>query len=161
MQQEGQSKIINLLSGYFGRYELRKQKAVWLSFGVDYEAEKAKQEAIWQQFQAKTAQKKVGGYLFGSKYVQRILEALESLDPQEKRLEALRLLEKLAKYAYNKAMQQDLDDKWRLRWANIAIYALQTINGLLARYEDREVLRRFRKLKEAVDELRRETAGKT
>jgi len=55
--QEGQSKIINLLSGYFGRYELRKQKAVWLSFGVDYEAERAKQEAIWQAFHEKQRKK--------------------------------------------------------------------------------------------------------
>lgn len=161
MQQEGQSKIISLLSGYFGRYELRKQKAVWLSFGIDYEAEKAKQEAIWQQFQAKTAQKNRGGYLFESKYVQRILEALESIDPQEKRLEALQLLERIVKYAYKKAMQQEAEEKWRLRWAKVAIYALQTINGILARYEDRSILRKVRKLKEAVDELRGETAGKT
>ena len=44
---------MSLLKRYFRRFELRKQRAVWLAFGVDYEAEKAKQEAIWKEFQKK------------------------------------------------------------------------------------------------------------
>ena len=45
------NSIVDLLKRYFRRYELRKQRAVWLAFGVDYEKEK--QEAIWKQFQEK------------------------------------------------------------------------------------------------------------
>ena len=47
------NSIIGLLKHYFRRFELRKQRYVWLAFGVDYEKEKEKQEAIWRQFHEK------------------------------------------------------------------------------------------------------------
>jgi len=62
MQQENNrckiGKSLDLLSNYLVQQELVKQKAIWLAFGMDYEAEKAKQEVIWKQFQARKKKRK-------------------------------------------------------------------------------------------------------
>jgi hypothetical protein len=151
--------VIDLFRRFRKRDELVKQKAIWLTFGLDYEAEKEKLEEIWRHF-GREERKKTGGYILGSKYVQSVFAKLEEIDPQKKRGEFLKLLEKLAKYAYKRAMAENVDEKLRLKWANIAIYAYQTMNGILARYESKEILLRMRRLKQAIDELRAERTGK-
>ena len=62
MQQENNhrkiGKSLDLISNYLIQQELLKQKAIWSAFGMDYEAEKAKQEVIWKQFQARKKKRK-------------------------------------------------------------------------------------------------------
>jgi len=60
--------VIDLFRRFRKRDELVKQKAIWLTFGLDYEAEKEKLEEIWRHF-GREERKKTGGYILGSKYV--------------------------------------------------------------------------------------------
>jgi len=57
---EEYSFTINLFGKVFyetNLSELKKQRVIWKVFGVDYEAEKAKQQEIWDTFKAKGLEK--------------------------------------------------------------------------------------------------------
>jgi len=164
MEQQ-KSVIINLLSGYFGSYELKKQKAVWRCFGVDYEAEKAKQEAIWQQFQEKRRKKGRGEggrnkRATQHRRIKRFLKALAGIDTQAKREEAVRKLEELAEMAHKYATDGKLTPSQRLKWARIEAYIYQTINSILREYDQAEIKRRIEELKRMIEDELRKRAGK-
>ena len=164
--QEEESTIINLLSGYFGRYELQKQKAVWHCFGMDYEAEKAKQEAIWQQFQEKRQKKGRGEggrdrQALQHRRLRRILRALTTINTQAKREEATCKLEELATMAHKYATDEKLTAPQRLKWARIEAYIYQTINSILREYDHAQIKKRIEELKQMIEDELRKRAGKT
>lgn len=165
--------IIHLLSRFFGRHELRKQRAVWMAFGVNYEAEKAKQEAIWRQFQRRRGEKGRGEGDKGLGKVrlktqihrQRLegfIEALTGIvgiDTQAKREEAIRRLEELAQMAHKYAVDESLSPSQRLRWARIEAYIYQVINTVLKEYDSAEIKRRIEELRSLIENELGKRAG--
>lgn len=173
MVEHDKPGIIRLLSRFFGRHELRKQRAVWMAFGVNYEAEKAKQEAIWRQFQRRRGEKGRGE---GDKGVGRVrlrakihrrrlegfLEALTGIvgiDTQAKREEAIRRLEELAQMAHKYAVDESLSPSQRLRWARIEAYIYQVVNTVLREYDSAEIKRRIEELRSLIENELGKRAG--
>ena len=153
----GDNSIIGLLKRYFRRFELRKQKAVWLAFGVDYEAEKEKQEAIWQQFQEKQRRRKRGGRggrgpILIIPDIPLFLNILEEIDTQVKRKEAVEKLESLAEAAHC-YMEKAEDTKEKLKWARVEAYIYQTINGILKAYDDAQIKQDIARIKKTIREI--------
>ena len=153
----GDNSIISLLKRYFRRFELPKQRAVWLAFGVDYEKEKEKQEAIWKQFQEKRKRKKLGGR--GGRGpipiipdIPLFLNILDEIDTQAKRREAVERLERLAEMAHG-YMEEAEGTKEKLKWARVEVYIYQTINGIMKAYDDAQIKQDIARIKKTIREI--------
>ena len=156
---------VSLLRRYFGEYELPKQKLIWRAFGVDYEAEKAKQTAIWKEFQAR--QKNIGGRggsdhrsdeTIGQKVErllwlkQTFLKILGELNTQMKREKALERLEELAEIAHSYVGSVD-DMRLKVKWARVEAYIYQTINSVLKAYDEAQIKDEIAQIKKVIAEL--------
>ena len=118
--------VLDLLAKARRRRELETQRAVWKTFGVDYEVEKAKQREIWSELQRK---REKGKSLLQRRYLLKFLRALKKVDMQEKREEIIKDLEELAELADKYAVDEDvkLEPFERLRWARIEAYIYRII----------------------------------
>jgi hypothetical protein len=118
--------VLDLLAKARRRRELETQRAVWKTFGVDYEVEKAKQQAIWNELQRK---RRKGKNPLQRRYLLNFLRALEKVDFQEKRVQILADFEELAELADKYALDENvkLGPFERLKWARIEAYTYRII----------------------------------
>jgi len=147
------SSAVDLLAKSLRRRELETQKAVWKTFGVNYEAEKAKQQAIWNELQRK---REKGKSHLQRRYLLKFLRALKKVDTQRKREKAIKDLEKLAKFAHKRALDKDanLEPYERLKWARVEAYIYQVINTIMRSYDSVEIKAKLDELKKMIkDEL--------
>ena len=142
-----ESVTLSLLARELRRRELTKHKAVLKTFGMDYEEEKAKQEAIWKELQ----RKKVGGRGVHNGFVLKFLGAVKRLDTQAARETAIASLQKLAEIAHDYAVNDKLEAKNRLKWARIEAYVYQVINTLMRAYDQVDIKRRLDELKRMIE----------
>ena len=139
------SVVISLLARGLKRRELTKHKAVLKTFGMDYEEEKAKQEAIWEEWQRK---KNRGGRGPKNGFILKFLADVKRLDTQLAREKAIENLEMLAKKAHTKAIG---DAKGCVKWARIEAYVYQVINTLMRTYDQADIKRRLDELKRMIE----------
>jgi len=145
--------VIDLFRRFRKRDELVKQKAIWLTFGLDYEAEKEKQEEIWRHFsglEGSPQGRGEGGVQF-MRHLTRILNVLAPIDSQAKREEAVKKLEELARMAHKYAKRKRLDASVRLKWARIEAYIYQVINSILKEYDAVLIAKKLEELKRIVE----------
>jgi len=156
------SSVINLLAKALRHRELETQKAVWKTFGVDYEAEKAKQEEIWRTLKEKQRKKSENRMLKtrggGGRRQHRDLEKFRKfcqkilgLETQKMREEIVKQLEELAKEAHQSAMDRRLKASTRVKWARVEAYIYQVISGITKQYDVVEINKRIKELKELVE----------
>ena len=140
------SVVISLLAQGLRRRELMKHKAVLKTFGMDYQEEKAKQEAIWKEWQ----RKKIGGGRGPQNgFVLKFLADVKALDTQLAREKAIENLETLAKKAHTKATGEGTG---AIKWARIEAYVYQVINTLMRTYDQADIKRQFDDLKRMIED---------
>ena len=148
------SSAVDLLAKALRRRELETQRAVWKTFGVDYEAEKAKQQEIWNQLQRK---REKGKSHLQRRYLRKFLRALEKVDTQKKRELMIKDLEELGeladKYAVGEVVK--LEPFERLEWAQIEAYIYRVIAlMMMPPFDSVETNQKLDKLKKIInDEL--------
>jgi hypothetical protein len=118
--------VLDLLANAPQRRELETQRAVWKTFGVDYEVEKAKQQAIWNELQRK---RKKGKSHLQRRYLAKFLRALKKVDTQEKPAEIINDLEELAELAHRYGGDEKLPLLEMLKWARVETYIYRAIFG--------------------------------
>jgi hypothetical protein len=148
------SSAVDLLAKALRHRELETQRAVWKTFGVDYEREKAKQQAIWSELQRK---REKGKSHLQRRYLLKFLRALKKVDTQLKRELMIKDLEELAESADKYAVDEDakLDPFERLRWARIEAYVYRIIAVMIVPpYDSLEAKQNMNELEKMVkDEL--------
>lgn len=142
------SAALDLIKRHVSR-NLKKHKAICKVFGVDYEVEKAKQEAIWKAFQDKNVGVKE------HKQQRRIISfwrALAKIDTCKKREKAIRRLEKIAKLAHRYATNKNIKMApfERIKWARCEAYIYQVINSVMKSYDAVEIKQKLDELKKMI-----------
>jgi len=120
------SSAVDLLAKALRRRELETQRAVWKTFGVDYEREKAKQQAIWNHLQRK---RRKGKSHLQRRYLLKFLKALKKVDARQKREQALSDLERFAELAHKYSEDESLGLLEMLKWARVEAYIYRAIFG--------------------------------
>jgi hypothetical protein len=116
--------VLDLLSKTRRRRELETQQAVWKTFGVDYEAEKAKQHEIWNALQRK---RQKGKTTLQRRYIRKFLRDLKKIDVKKKPQETVADLEKLAELTHKYSEDENLGLLEMLKWAHIETHIYRLI----------------------------------
>ena len=152
MKPEG--KALDLLRKRTQRSGRLVLQGVWKVFGVDYEAEKKKQKALYAVLQEKTGKR--GAFL--KRRRRRFFRVFDDIDTQGKREKNITQLEELAELAHKFAMSESEDHKvdvsLRLKWTKVETYIYQTINTIMISYDKVDIRKRLDELKRMIkDEL--------
>jgi hypothetical protein len=118
--------VLDLLAKARRRRELETQRAVWKTFGVDYEREKAKQQATFNQLQRK---RQKGKSNLQRRYLLKFLRALKKIDARQKREQALSDLERFAELAHKYSQDEKLGLLEMLKWSRVETYIYRAIFG--------------------------------
>ena len=121
---ESKATAVDLLAKSLRRRELETQRAVWKTFGVDYEREKAKQQAIWDELQRK---REKGKSHLQRRYLVKFLRALKKVDVGKKRGETVADLEELAELAHRYGEDEKLGLLEMLKWARVETHIYRVI----------------------------------
>jgi len=122
--RKSKATAVDLLAKSHRSRELVKQRAVWKTFGVDYEAEKAKQQEIWNQLQRK---REKGKSHLQQRYLRKFLRALEKVDTQKKTELVIKDLEELAELAHRHGEDEKLGLLEMLKWARVETHIYRVI----------------------------------
>jgi phytoene/squalene synthetase len=118
------SSAVDLLAKALRQRELETQRAVWKTFGVDYEREKAKQQAIWNQLQQK---REKGRSHLQRRYLLKFLKALKKVDAKQKREQTLSDLERFAELSHKHSEDERLGLPDMLKWARVEVCIYRAI----------------------------------
>ena len=149
-----EGKAIELLRTRSQRTGKLVLKGVWKVFGVDYEAEKEKQRALYAALQDKTGK---GGAAVKRRQ-RRFFKVFDKINTQDKREQNIQRLEELAELAHKFAMGKSDDPKvdvyQMLKWTRVETYIYQTINTIMGSYDKIDIKERLDELKRMIqDEL--------
>lgn len=151
---KSKATAVDLLAKALRRRELETQRAVWKTFGVDYEREKAKQQEIWNQLQRK---RKKGQNHLQRRYLLKFLQALKKVNAQQKREDVIKDLAPLAEAADKYATDENLKLQpfERLKWARVEAYIYRIISTMIVPpYDSAEAKQKLDELKKNInDEL--------
>jgi hypothetical protein len=152
------------------RLEAPKQQSLFKMMGAEGEVKKQHQETV-RQFRdtakriSKTAVKhreRRSHKSFMRKVMTSIDEALENVDTQALRTDAIKKIEKLIADAIKHGKQKDLTERSRVEWFRVVGYLFQVLRNIMHEYDTGQIQEELRKLKEVVyNELRKKsgTAG--
>ena len=116
--------VLDLLAKARRRRELETQREVWKTFGVDYEAEKAKQHEIWNALQRK---RQKGQTNLQKRYVRKFSRALKKIDVKKKPQETIADLEELAELTHKYSQDENLGLLEMLKWAHVETHIYRVI----------------------------------
>lgn len=123
---------------------------IWPLMGMDYDAEKRKQEELWAALSERQPKPE-------RKRTLEFYQKLDGLDTQAKRAEAIKNLEALAEVAHQFAIKKE-NPRLAAKWARIEAYIWQTCNSLMKSYDKTRIEKEIEKLKRLVeDELGKRT----
>ena len=153
-----EGKAIELLRSRSQRTGRLVLKGVWKVFGVDYEAEKEKQRALYAALQEKTGK---GGATLKRrrKRFLKVFDAINTeINTQDERQQSINQLKELAERAHKFAMGKSGDPKvdvyQMLKWTKVETYIYQTINTIMGSYDKVDIKKRLEELKKMIqDEL--------
>jgi hypothetical protein len=152
------------------RLEAPKQRSIFKMMGAEGDIKKQHQETV-RQFRdtakriSKTAVKQRERRYqqsFLRKVMANIDKALEQMDTQALRSDAIQTIEKLIVDAIQHGKQKDLTERSRVEWFRVVGYLFQVLRNIMHEYDTGQIQEELRKLKEVVyNELRKKsgTAG--
>jgi hypothetical protein len=150
------------------RLEASKQRSIFKMMGAEGEVKRQHEETV-RQFRdtakqiSRTAIKqreRRRQKSFMRKVMANIDKALENVDTQALRTDAIKKIERLIADAIKHGKEKDLTERSRVEWFRVVGYLFQVLRNIMHEYDTGQIQEELRKLKEVVyNELRKKSGA--